>query len=141
MDVSKVKSGLDAFYKVTPNLKLTATVNTDFAETEVDDRQINLTRFALFFPEKRSFFLENTGIFSFGSGFVSAGSGAPRNDLIPFFSRTIGILGDQEIPIDAGAKLTGTAGRYDVGLLDVRTREHRWRRQKTSSLRESNARF
>src|SRR5206468_8213302 len=69
-DVLHGTGGLDAFYKVTPSLKLTASVNTDFAETEIDDRQINLTRFALFFPEKRSFFLENTDIFSFGSGFV-----------------------------------------------------------------------
>jgi hypothetical protein len=108
------KLGLDAAYNVTPSLKLSLTGNTDFGETEVDARQINLTRFPLFFPEKRSFFLENAGVFSF--------SGAGE-DLLPFFSRRIGLLAGQEVPILVGAKLTGKVGRTDVGLLDVRTRD------------------
>lgn len=109
--------GVDIFYNITPGLKLTATVNTDFAETEVDDRQINLTRFPLFFPEKRSFFLENAGVFNF----TRSASSVP--DAIPFFSRRIGLLAGGEVPILAGVKLTGKAGRYDLGLLAVRTRE------------------
>jgi hypothetical protein len=108
------KGGGDIFYNITPSLKLTATLNTDFAETEVDDRQINLTRFPLFFPEKRAFFLENAGVFSFSN---------TSPDIIPFFSRRIGLLAGQEVPILAGAKVTGKAGRYDLGLLYVRTRE------------------
>jgi hypothetical protein len=111
--------GLDLFYSVTPNLKLSATLNTDFAETEVDARQINLTRFPLFFPEKRTFFLENAANFSFsntGSDFRNAGAA-----VIPFFSRRIGLLDGEEIPILAGAQLTGTVGRTDVGLMDVST--------------------
>jgi hypothetical protein len=98
------------------------TVNTDFGETEADARQINLTRFALFFPEKRSFFLENAGIFEFSNtgreGFANRGS-----EVIPFFSRRIGLLDGEEVPIDAGVKLTGKIGRTDVGVLNVRTRD------------------
>ncbi|MBK9708149.1 MAG: carbohydrate binding family 9 domain-containing protein [Acidobacteria bacterium] len=109
--------GADVFYNITSGLRLTATVNTDFAETEVDDRQINLTRFPLFFPEKRSFFLENAGVFNF------AQNSSSRPDLVPFFSRRIGLLNGQEVPILAGAKLTGKIGKYDIGALAVRTRE------------------
>ena len=111
------KAGGDIFYNITAGLKLTATINTDFAETEVDNRQINLTRFPLFFPEKRSFFLENAGVFSFGRG---GGGGGP--ELIPFFSRRIGLAQGREIPLVAGGKLTGKLGAYDVGVLGVRTR-------------------
>src|SRR5262249_21271406 len=112
-DVLTGKGGVDAFFKLTPNLKLSATLNTDFAETEVDGRQINLTRFPLFFPEKRAFFLENTGVFSFSN--VS-------DDIIPFFSRRIGLTENGIVPILYGVKLTGKAGAYDLGVLDVQTR-------------------
>lgn len=108
--------GADIFFNITSSLKLTTTINTDFAETEVDDRQINLTRFPLFFPEKRSFFLENAGVFNFTRS-VSGDS-----ELLPFFSRRIGLLNGQEVPILAGAKLTGKVGDYDIGALAVRTR-------------------
>ena len=110
--------GTDIFFNITPSLKLTGTINTDFAETEVDNRQINLTRFPLFFPEKRSFFLENAGVFNFGP--ATGGGGA--NELLPFFSRRIGLLNNEEVPILAGLKLAGKVGRYDVGVLDMRTR-------------------
>jgi hypothetical protein len=105
--------GLDAFYRITPALTGALTVNTDFGEAEVDTRQVNLTRFSLFFPEKRQFFLQDAGIFSFG--------GLQRNPL-PFFSRRIG-LSDQgeDIPILAGTKVTGRIGPINVGLLDVVT--------------------
>jgi hypothetical protein len=113
--------GLDVFYGVTPNLNLSATLNTDFAETEVDARQINLTRFPLFFPEKRTFFLENAGTFSFSNtGFDFRNAGAT---VMPFFSRRIGLLGGEEVPILLGAQLTGKIGSTDVGVLDVRTRD------------------
>jgi hypothetical protein len=115
--------GLDLFYHVTPNLKLTGTVNTDFGETEVDERQINLTRFSLFFPEKRSFFLEGGGVFNFASIGPEPAGGIPDAgaDVYPFFSRRIGLLDGQEVPLEAGVKLSGTVGRTDVGLLGVRT--------------------
>lgn len=112
-------AGMDAFVKLAPTMKLALTVNTDFAETEVDDRQINLTRFPLFFPEKRAFFLENTDVFSFSKG-GSTLLGA--EDFIPFFSRTIGLYQDTEVPLRAGLKLAGKAGAYDVGVLNVHTK-------------------
>ena len=109
--------GLDVFYKLTPSLTASLTLNTDFAETEVDDRQINLTRFPLFFPERRDFFLQDAGLF----GFADLQTGSRGNDLIPFFSRTIGLAQGEEVPIIAGAKLTGRAGPYNIGVLDVQT--------------------
>jgi len=111
--------GLDVFYNITPSLKLTGTINTDFGETEVDARQINLTRFSLFFPEKRSFFLEDVAVFDFPStGPVLPGAGA---DVFPFFSRRIGLLEGQEVPIEVGAKLAGKVGRTELGFLSIRT--------------------
>jgi hypothetical protein len=117
------KPGLDAFYNITPSLKLTATFNTDFGETEVDARQINLSRFSVLFPEKRSFFLQGAGVFNFASTGPEPAGGIPPAgaDVYPFFSRQIGLLGGREVPIDAGVKLTGTVGRTDVGVLSVRT--------------------
>jgi len=117
------KPGLDLFYSVTPSLRLTATFNTDFGETEVDARQINLTRFSLLFPEKRAFFLEGAGVFSFASTGPEPPGGIPATgaDLFPFFSRQIGLLSGTEVPIDMGVKLTGTIGRTDIGVLDVRS--------------------
>jgi hypothetical protein len=109
------KVGADIFYNITPSLKWTTTINTDFAETEVDTRQINLTRFPLFFPEQRAFFLESAGTFDFLNGREDA-------DVIPFFSRRIGRLEGEEVPMLAGTKLTGKVGAYDVGLLAARTR-------------------
>jgi len=115
---ASIEAGADIFYNITPSLKWTTTINTDFAETEVDARQINLTRFPLFFPEKRAFFLENAGAFNF----LTSNDDAEDADIIPFFSRTIGLLDGEEVPILAGTKLTGKAGDYGVGLLAVRTR-------------------
>ncbi|HMG36132.1 MAG TPA: DUF5916 domain-containing protein [Blastocatellia bacterium] len=116
-DIS-AKGGVDVFYNITPSLKLTTTINTDFGETEVDSRQINLTRFELFFPEKRSFFLENAGVFNFGP------DSDDEADLIAFFSRRIGLLeSGQEVPILAGVKLTGKQGPYTIGVVAIRTRE------------------
>jgi hypothetical protein len=109
----EAKPSLDAFYKITSSLTAALTVNTDFAETEVDEREINLSRFDLFFPEKRAFFLQDTGIFDFG--------GLTRNGR-PFFSRRIGLDEDgEEVDIIAGAKLTGRVDDFNIGLLDVQT--------------------
>ncbi len=110
--------GGDLKYGVTANLTLDGTVNTDFAEVEADIRQINLTRFKLFFPEKREFFLENAGIFDFGI----PGFGGPTSVLL-FFSRRIGLEANEEVPIIAGGKLTGKQGPWNVGVLDVVTEE------------------
>lgn len=107
-----VEPGFDATYKITPSLSATLTVNTDFAETEVDDRVVNLTRFSTFFPEKRDFFLEDANIFNFGTG--------RRQSFLPFFSRRIGLSADGEpAPIIAGGKITGRIGDLNLGVLDV----------------------
>ena len=103
--------GLDVKYALTSTLTLDTTVNTDFAQVEVDDEQINFTRFNLFFPEKRSFFLENAGTFAFGT---------PR-EMDLFFSRRIGIEGGREVPIRAGARLTGKIDRFNLGILSIQT--------------------
>ncbi len=122
--------GVDLFYNFTPSLRGNLTVNTDFAQTEVDQRLVNLTRFPLRFEEKRAFFLDGSGFFDFastaaqnfrgrGGGFRPSG-GVPRVE--PFFSRRIGLGADGvPQPIDVGAKLTGQMGSQDVGLLHVRT--------------------
>ena len=106
--------GVDVFKNLTPSLSAAVTVNTDFAETEADLRQVNLTRFPLFFPEKRAFFLEGAGVFDV-AGLVNT------TDIRPFFSRRIGLLEDLAVPIRVGAKLTGRQGHYNVGVLDVET--------------------
>ena len=111
--------GGDLTWKITPQFVTVFTANTDFAETEVDTRQINLTRFPLFFPEKRAFFLEGANQYNFGLGLQNQDS--PQ--FIPFFSRRIGLLGGVQIPIDAGIKLNGRIGKWNVALLDVQTRE------------------
>ncbi len=99
---------------ITPSLTAELTANPDFGQTEVDEQQVNLSRFPLFFPEKRDFFLENAGIFDFGR--------SHWNQL--FFSRRIGLTDEGEpLPIDYGAKMTGKAGRFDLGFLQVQTRE------------------
>ena len=115
--------GLDLRWGVTDSMTFDLTVNTDFAQVEADEQRVNLTRFSLFFPEKREFFLENAGIFEFGGG--GGGGGGFRGPLLRVFhSRQIGIAGGDEISIIAGTKLTGRAGDWNVGLLNVQTAEH-----------------
>lgn len=109
-------AGLDIFYRITANLVSSTSLNTDFAETEVDTRQINLTRFPILFPERRTFFLEDSGIFEFAAG-------PGTRDFTPFFSRRIGLVDGQEVPILFGQKITGRMGRWDLGLMDVKTRD------------------
>ncbi|HSL24423.1 MAG TPA: DUF5916 domain-containing protein [Vicinamibacterales bacterium] len=112
--VGDAEIGLDAIYNITPALRGNLSLNTDFAETEVDQRRVNLTRFPLFFPEKREFFLEGLGFFDF--------SREPGNAVVPFFSRRIGIDPDGNPQhVDVGVKMTGQAGRQDIGVLQVRT--------------------
>ncbi len=112
---------LDMTQKLGPNLSSALTVNTDFAETEVDIRQINLSRFPVFFPEKRSFFLEGADIFDFGLGL-------DEDNLLPFFTRRIGLYGDPEadqspIPINVGGKINGRLGNTNLGALVANTRK------------------
>ncbi len=120
--------GVDVKYGVTQGLTADLTYNTDFAQVEVDEQQVNLTRFSLFFPEKREFFLEGQGIFDFGGGFRGGptayyfrgerfGGSAP----VLFFSRRIGLNEGRTVPIQGGGRLTGKVGPYSIGLLDVQT--------------------
>ncbi len=112
-DRERTRGGLDVTYRITPNLTAAFTWNTDFAFTEVDARQINLTRFPLFFPEKRDFFLQDAGLFRFG--------GIGRSPL-PFHSRRIGIgPGGQEVDLIYGGKLTGRIEDMNVALFAVQT--------------------
>ncbi|HET7694397.1 MAG TPA: DUF5916 domain-containing protein [Vicinamibacterales bacterium] len=105
-------AGMDLKYSVTPSLVLDLTVNTDFAQVEIDDQQVNLDRFDLFFPEKRPFFLENAGFFTVGN----------PGEIDLFFSRRIGIgPSGEQIAINGGGRLSGKAGKYNVGLLTMQT--------------------
>ena len=122
--------GFDVKYGLTSGLTLDLTYNTDFSQVEADEQQVNLTRFSLFFPEKREFFLENSGIFRFGGGggFFGGGGLAGRTNGIPndvfFFSRSIGISqAGEALPILGGARVSGRAGRYEIGLLNMQQRE------------------
>jgi Carbohydrate family 9 binding domain-like/Domain of unknown function (DUF5916) len=139
---SDLEPSLDVFYKLTPSLNAALTINTDFSATEVDDRQINLTRFSLFFPEKRDFFLQDADIFEFGrigsqagggGNFLSGGGGntdTNRNRVVPssaaqnarpFFSRRVGLSASgMPVDIQAGAKVSGRIGRWNVGSLLIR---------------------
>jgi hypothetical protein len=128
-DVSSdsVEPAIDVFYKLTSSLTASLTVNTDFSGTSADARQINLTRFGLFFPEQRIFFLQDTDIFEFGQiggqefEDRSTLSQVERESGRPFFSRRIGLSGGGEtIPIDYGGKITGRAGEWEIGALGIR---------------------
>ncbi|MDH3205952.1 MAG: DUF5916 domain-containing protein [Gemmatimonadota bacterium] len=113
--------GVDIKWSITQNLTADFTYNTDFAQVEVDEQQVNLTRFSLFFPEKREFFLESRGIFNFPSAGVGAGGGGGGPAPTLFFSRRIGILGRTPVPIIGGGRVTGKIGPFDVGALDIVT--------------------
>ena len=126
--------GFDVKYGVTQNLTADFTYNTDFAQVEVDEQQVNLTRFSLFFPEKREFFLEGRGTFDFGRGAVFGGLGAPGGGGRPgsggfgggdaptiFFSRRIGLESGNTVPILGGGRLTGKVGDFSVGALNIQT--------------------
>ena len=121
------EAGADVRYGVTPNLALDVSYNTDFAQVEADQEQVNLTQFSQFFPEKREFFLEGQGTFSFGTSSRSppAGStrsfGPPSSTPVLFFSRQIGIAGGQVVPILGGGRVTGKLGDFGVGALAMRS--------------------
>jgi hypothetical protein len=107
-------AGLDMKYGLASNMTLEVTVNTDFSQVEVDDEQINLTRFDLFFPEKREFFLENAALFNIGSS----------EDAMIFYSRRIGISEErEEIPLFGGVKLAGKLGRFSLGLYSIQSQK------------------
>lgn len=110
-DTGTIDAGFDATYSITPSVRASMTINTDFAETEVDQRRVNLTRFPLRFPEQRNFFLEGSSIFSF----------APASGVEPFFSRRIGLVDGEPIPVNGGLRLLGREGNTNMGLYQIRT--------------------
>ena len=112
--------GLDVKYGVTQGLVADLTVNTDFAQVEADEQQVNLTRFSLFFPEKREFFLENQGVFTFGGAGAGAFGGGGTTPVL-FYSRQIGLTGGQEVPVDVGGRLSGRVGKFSLGVLNIQT--------------------
>ena len=114
--------GADFKFGVTDGLTADVTWNTDFAQVEDDETQVNLSRFSLFYPEKREFFLEGQGVFDFGGRQTRAfGGQGPSDAPIPFFSRSIGISGGSAVPILGGARLHGRAGAYQMGLMNIQT--------------------
>ncbi len=120
--------GGDVKYGLTANLTADFTVNTDFAQVEIDEQQVNLTRFSLFFPEKRDFFLEGRGIFDFARGGITGGAlfgPAISTSVQPylFYSRRIGLDRGRIIPIEAGGRLTGKAGKYGIGVMNIQAGE------------------
>lgn len=122
-------AGVDAKYTFKNGLVADLTVNTDFAQVEDDEQQVNLTRFSLFFPERREFFLEGAGIFAFGGASVSprgGGGGPPSNTPILFYSRRIGLFsgddGAASVPILAGGRVTGRVGAYTIGTINIQQR-------------------
>ncbi|MGH8195714.1 MAG: DUF5916 domain-containing protein, partial [Woeseiaceae bacterium] len=108
-------------YNFTPQLEGMLAINPDFAEAEAEEGQVNLSRFSLFFPEKRPFFLEGANLFEFGYGLSIGDDGNLSTQFVPYFSRRIGLVEGQVVPIDAGAKLLGYVGDFSVGVLDVET--------------------
>jgi hypothetical protein len=110
--------GVDAKYGITQNLSADFTYNTDFAQVEADEQQVNLTRFSLFFPEKREFFLENQGLFAFGGVPPTSAAGDVP---IMFYSRRIGLSQGRSVPIPGGGRLTGRVGRTTIGVLNMQS--------------------
>ena len=132
IDERSGEAGVDVKYGITQNLTADFTYNTDFAQVEVDERQVNLTRFPLFFPEKREFFLEGRGIFGFARGGVTGRFGGPGGGPVGgvfgdvnvpqlFYSRKIGLEQGRVVPIVGGARVTGKVGQFDVGALNIHT--------------------
>ncbi len=116
----EASAGVDLKYGVTSELTLDLTINTDFSQVEADEQQVNLTRFSLFYPEKREFFLENAGIFQIGGqGITSTTTAGQGRDIIPFFSRKIGLTNGEPVPIRGGARLSGRAAGFQIGVLNM----------------------
>ena len=120
-DATEARVGFDAKWGITKELTADLTYKTDFAQVEDDLQRVNLTRFNLFFPEKREFFLEGQGLFRFGGVSLRAPVGRASNTPVLFFSRRIGLNNGRPVPIVGGGRLTGRAGRYSIGMLNIQS--------------------
>ena len=120
----KLNAGLDVKYSLTSNITADLTLNTDFAQVEVDDQMVNLTRFSLFFPEKRQFFVERSSIFNIRTGYLDQ----------VFYSRRIGLYEGEIVPIIGGARVVGRAGKWDLGFLDMQTTDFDYNDPDTDSV-------
>lgn len=120
----KFNAGLDVKYSLTSNITADLTLNTDFAQVEVDDQMVNLTRFSLFFPEKRQFFVERSSIFTIHTGYLDQ----------VFYSRRIGLYEGEIVPIIGGARVVGRAGKWDLGFLDMQTTDFDYTDRDTDSI-------
>ncbi len=118
---SRFNRGFDVQYSVTPNLVADFTYKTDFAQVESDDEIVNFSRFNINLPEKREFFLQSAGLFSFGGSGSRRRGGGRSSSYLLFNSRAIGIYDEKEIPLLGGAKLSGKAGKYTLGFLNIQT--------------------
>lgn len=114
---TKIEPSANLYYRITPSLTGTLTLNTDFSDTPLDPRQVNTDRFSLFFPESREFFLQDQNLFAFGGRPLRSVNG------LPFFSRRIGIVGGLPVDIDGGLKLSGSVGAVNIAALTTRTGE------------------
>jgi len=115
--------GFDVKYGITANVTADLTVNTDFAQVEVDEQQVNLTRFALSFPEKRDFSSKAVALFDFGRGAPGVGGSVPAVTPTLFYSRRIGLNGSRVVPIEVGGRVTGKVGKTSLGLMNIQTGE------------------
>ena len=124
-----LSAGVDVKVGLTPSLTFDATIKPDFAQAEADEQQVNLTQFSLFFPEKREFFLENAGIFYIGdiprNKRASSRFSPPEEDVLLFFSRRIGLTDSgEQLPLFGGARVTGRAGAFGIGVMTMQSEEH-----------------
>jgi hypothetical protein len=123
VDRKRGELGGDVKYAVTPNLTADLTLNTDFAQVEVDEQQVNLTRFNIFYPEKRDFFLEGRGIFDFARGGTGVSNSGSADLPYLFYTRRIGLNGSTVVPINAGGRLTGKLGPWAIGAMNIGTED------------------
>jgi len=129
---NELDAGVDLQYRITGNLRADFSYNTDFAQVEADQEVVNVSRFNLFFPEKRSFFLENSGLFHFGdvsfsermfTGRIYPGSSGEGNSYLLYYSRRIGLKDEDEIPLYGGTKIAGKIGKSSIGFMSMQTRK------------------
>jgi hypothetical protein len=133
--------GLDSKISLTANLALDLTVNTDFAQVEADQEQVNLTRFSLYYPEKREFFLEGAQVFSFGGGSGFRWRHRGGTDMSLFYTRRIGLVDGHEARMLGGAKMVGKIGKYRIGMMNILTDEVTYVNDESETVTKNSTNF